>query len=210
MEILFQVGNPSPAAYIPNMELGFPVKMNFWQRAKNALMSFYNEAMHTILHVKSQEELFKKYFGENTPPLKEIIFNTSLLFVNYHHALAFPRPYLPNVIELAGIHVKAPKPLPKDLQEYMEDSKDGVILFSMGSVLKGANMPKEKIGIFLNAFSKIKQNVLWKFEDDDLPGKPENVKISKWLPQSDILGEFFSPPYKSKVIFSSGTWPRFL
>lgn len=29
--------------------------------------------------------------------------------------------------------------------------------------------------------------VLWKFEADDLPDKPENVKIAKWLPQQDIL-----------------------
>lgn len=29
--------------------------------------------------------------------------------------------------------------------------------------------------------------VLWKFEDDQMEGKPENVKINKWLPQQDIL-----------------------
>jgi glucuronosyltransferase len=29
--------------------------------------------------------------------------------------------------------------------------------------------------------------VLWKFEADDLPNKPDNVMISKWTPQSDLL-----------------------
>jgi glucuronosyltransferase len=42
---------------------------------------------------------------------------------------------------------------------------------------------------FLEAFSKIKQRVLWKWETDSLPGQPSNVKMGKWLPQSDILGE---------------------
>ena len=42
---------------------------------------------------------------------------------------------------------------------------------------------------FLESFSKLKQRVLWKWETDSLPGQPSNVKLGKWLPQSDILGE---------------------
>jgi glucuronosyltransferase len=42
---------------------------------------------------------------------------------------------------------------------------------------------------FLEAFSKLKQRVLWKWETESLPGQPSNVKLGKWLPQSDILGE---------------------
>jgi glucuronosyltransferase len=42
---------------------------------------------------------------------------------------------------------------------------------------------------FLTAFSKLKQKVLWKWESDSLPGQPNNVKLGKWLPQSDILGK---------------------
>lgn len=29
--------------------------------------------------------------------------------------------------------------------------------------------------------------MLWKWEDD-LPDKPSNIRIEKWLPQNDILG----------------------
>ena len=49
------------------------------------------------------------------------------------------------------------------------------------------HLPQEKIDVFLHAFSKVKQRVIWKWESDDLPGKPENVLIEKWLPQDDIL-----------------------
>jgi glucuronosyltransferase len=45
---------------------------------------------------------------------------------------------------------------------------------------------------FLEAFSKLKQRVLWKWETDSLPEQPSNVKLDKWLPQSDILGELIS------------------
>lgn len=51
-------------------------------------------------------------------------------------------------------------------------------------------MPKEKLDMFLNTFKKLKQRILWKWEDDNLPGKPNNVMTAKWLPQTDILGSY--------------------
>jgi glucuronosyltransferase len=50
-------------------------------------------------------------------------------------------------------------------------------------------MALEKRQVFLEAFSELSQMVLWKFESDILPGQPPNLKIGKWLPQSDILGQ---------------------
>ena len=78
----------------------------------------------------------------------------------------------------------------QDLQKYLDEAPDGVIYFSMGSNLKGYLMPESKRNAFLGAFSKLKQRVLWKWESDTSPGKLSNVKFDKWLPQSDILGEY--------------------
>jgi len=49
-------------------------------------------------------------------------------------------------------------------------------------------MPEEKRRVFIEAFSELPQKILWKWESDILPGQPSNVKIAKWLPQQDILG----------------------
>jgi hypothetical protein len=61
----------------------------------------------------------------------------------------------------------------------------------MGSNLQSSQMPESKRNAFLKVFSKLKQQVLWKWETDTLPGQPRNVKLGKWLPQSDILGKFW-------------------
>lgn len=58
----------------------------------------------------------------------------------------------------------------------------------MGSLLRGETFPVEKRQMFFNVFSKIPQKVLWKWEGDELPGKPSNVMTRKWMPQRDILG----------------------
>lgn len=49
--------------------------------------------------------------------------------------------------------------------------------------------PPESIKIFTNVFSKLPYDIVWKWDNDELPGRPKNVEISKWLPQSDLLSK---------------------
>lgn len=58
----------------------------------------------------------------------------------------------------------------------------------MGSALQGSEMPENYRKMFLNVFSKLKQRVIWKWETEKMDGLPSNVKLSKWLPQQDVLG----------------------
>ena len=67
------------------------------------------------------------------------------------------------------------------------DSEHGVIFVSFGSMLKGSLMSEKMRQIFTHAFGKLKQRVLWKWESEDMEGKPDNVMLSKWLPQQDLL-----------------------
>jgi len=49
-------------------------------------------------------------------------------------------------------------------------------------------MPEETRQVFLKVFSRLKQRVLWKWESEMNDTIPENVKLSKWVPQQDVLG----------------------
>jgi glucuronosyltransferase len=71
------------------------------------------------------------------------------------------------------------------LQKFIEGAKEGVIYFSMGSLVRSETFPEEKLRAFLDAFSELPQRILWK--TDNIPGLPKNVMTSKWLPQFDIL-----------------------
>lgn len=53
----------------------------------------------------------KNFFGPDLPTVEEMTYNTSLLFVNSHFSINYARPLVPNVIEVAGIHIQEPKPL---------------------------------------------------------------------------------------------------
>jgi glucuronosyltransferase len=71
----------------------------------------------------------------------------------------------------------------------LDDASDGVIYFSMGSNLKSSDLPDYKRDALLQAFSELKQQVLWKWETDSLPRQPKNVRVGRWFPQADILGK---------------------
>jgi len=42
--------------------------------------------------------------------------------------------------------------------------------------------------VLLKVFSSLKQRVLFKWETEEMADKPDNVMLSKWLPQQDVLG----------------------
>lgn len=50
-------------------------------------------------------------------------------------------------------------------------------------------MPTEKRQAFINAFKRLPQRVIWKWENDTMEGKTDNIFIGKWMPQFDILSK---------------------
>nr|CAD7573031.1 unnamed protein product [Timema californicum] len=185
------VGNPYPYSYVPNALTKLTTHMSFLERLQNTLLNTYVKLGHYLYYLPKQNQLLVKYFKdtkENLPYVDDLVKRTSLVFLNNHFSYNFPRPYVPNIVEVGGLHVKPAKKLPQDLQKFMDDAKEGVVYFSLGSNLQSSALPEYRKEAFLKAFSKLKQKVLWKFEADNLPGQPANVKIQKWLPQSDILG----------------------
>ena len=50
-------------------------------------------------------------------------------------------------------------------------------------------MTEENRKLLLDVLGRFKQyDVIWKWETEEMPDKPDNVMLSKWLPQQEILG----------------------
>ncbi|KAK8748646.1 hypothetical protein OTU49_015917, partial [Cherax quadricarinatus] len=43
--------------------------------------------------------------------------------------------------------------------------------------------------VLLKVFASLKQRILWKWDQDTMDDLPPNVRLAKWLPQQDILGD---------------------
>lgn len=113
--------------------------------------------------------------------------NVSLVLVNHHFSTSSIRPFVANMIEVGGIHVEPVKPLPEDIQQFLDSATNGAILFSMGSIIQGVQWETKKREAFVNAFAKLNIKVLWKYENETLPKNPGDIMISPWIPQRDVL-----------------------
>lgn len=71
----------------------------------------------------------------------------------------------------------------------MDGAEHGVIIFTFGSTVTAKDLSEQKRKAILEAFAELPQRVLWKWESDELPGKPPNMMVRKWLPQFDILSK---------------------
>lgn len=111
----------------------------------------------------------------------------SLILLNSYVPLLTVRPTLMNMVAVGGVHIKAPQVLPSNMQTFLDEAKDGVIYFSLGTNLRSADIHPDKMRTILTVFSQMKQRVLWKFENEDIKDLPENIMVKSWMPQNDIL-----------------------
>ncbi|ENN70578.1 UDP-glycosyltransferase UGT5 [Dendroctonus ponderosae] len=180
------IGNPQPMAYVAHMQMRrFSSRISLLDRMTNLFQHVLSYTLSELLFVPKNERIMQEMYP-GAPSISELNNNVALVLLNSHASLYEPQHLVPNMIEIGGYFIDPPKPLPEDLQEYMDNATDGVIYFSMGSNLKSKDLPEERKRMFLNIFGRLKQRVIWKFEED-LPGKPSNVLIKKWCPQQDIL-----------------------
>ncbi|XP_055384246.1 UDP-glycosyltransferase UGT5-like [Condylostylus longicornis] len=183
------VGSPAPLSYVPNPFIPLTDRMSLLERLGNIGVSVAERLYNDFVYLPKQKELYEKMIpGDNKPCFYELRKNISMVLLNSHFSVGHPKPYVTNMVEVGGMHInRKTKPLPADIKKFLDEAKDGAIYFSMGSNLKSKLLPVEKREAILKTFAGLKQRVLWKFEDKELPGKPNNVLISDWFPQDDIL-----------------------
>ncbi|KAG5887594.1 hypothetical protein JTB14_025753 [Gonioctena quinquepunctata] len=179
-------GSPDNPAFIPNHFLGNSDRMTFLGRLENTVIYLWNRLTYKYQMLVPGNEYSKKYLGLDVLDETDIMKNISILLMNAHFSLNLPKPLVPNIIEVGGLHLGEPKRLPEDLERFINESTDGVVYMSLGSTLKSHTLHKELKEAFLKAFSRLKQRVILKWETD-IEEKPKNVMIMRWAPQFDIL-----------------------
>lgn len=75
----------------------------------------------------------------------------------------------------------------KDILEFMDNSPNGVIFFTLGSIVPISSLPENTKKIILEVLGKVPQRVLLKYEEEITYDLPKNVMTRKWFPQRDIL-----------------------
>lgn len=145
------MGVMGPHAIVSHGLLPYNDKMSWYERIFSVCYTLFEDYKKDE-HLNMQNIIARKYFRGlgKLPRIEDILENNVSLVLTYaHRAIFSPRPALPNQINIGGAHLRKPKKLPADIQTFLDGAVDGAIYFSLGTVLKTAEMPLDQLNIFL-------------------------------------------------------------
>ncbi|CAH1389494.1 unnamed protein product [Nezara viridula] len=183
-------GLPDNPAYQVDFKSGLSSNMNFLQKLYNVYVTTSTVLSSYFYLYYNQKPIMDRYFNytgwESRPSIDVLARNRSLILTNFDQVFADTYPMAPHRKDIGGINIKTPKPLPEDMDKFMNDSEHGVIYMSLGSHISPANF-KDEMRAFFDVFRDLPQRVMLKYDSEEDSQIPPNVKVSKWFPQQDIL-----------------------
>ncbi|XP_062476625.1 UDP-glucuronosyltransferase 2A2-like isoform X3 [Pezoporus occidentalis] len=206
--IRFSMGNtverlcgtlPAPPSYVPATLSGLADRMSFLERLKNIFSYTAQDFVYHFLLWGSWDQYYTDVLGRPTT-LCETMGKAEIWLIRTYWDFEFPRPFLPNFEFVGGLHCQPAKPLPKEMEEFVQSSgKHGIVVFSLGSMVY--NLTAEKSNIIARALSQLPQKVLWRYKGKKPETLGSNTRIYDWIPQNDLLGH----PLTKAFITHGGT-----
>ncbi|XP_054869634.1 UDP-glucuronosyltransferase 2A2-like [Amphiprion ocellaris] len=177
---------PSPLSYVPLPPSELTDQMTFLERVKN--MAFYTMRMHLYKQIVGPHysALTNRYFGSDVGYFS-LFQAADLWLMRVDFVFEFPRPTMPNVVYMGGFQCKPAKPLPQNLEEFVQSSGEhGVIIMSLGTLI--AELPHDLADEIAAAFAKLPQKVIWRYKGSRPSTLGHNTLLVDWMPQNDLLG----------------------
>uniref|UniRef100_A0A3B5LXQ2 UDP glucuronosyltransferase 5 family, polypeptide D1 n=1 Tax=Xiphophorus couchianus TaxID=32473 RepID=A0A3B5LXQ2_9TELE len=114
-----QAITPSPLSYIPVPGSEVTDKMTFMQRVKNFLYYIFTCFQIWYVVEPSYKPFVHRHFGSDIYYM-ELFQSADIWLMRNDFTFEFPRPTMPNIIYMSGFQCKPSKPLPKQLEEFVQ------------------------------------------------------------------------------------------
>ncbi|XP_078532392.1 UDP-glucuronosyltransferase 2A2-like isoform X3 [Lissotriton helveticus] len=171
--------------------------MFFKERLKNVLFYLLQDAVFNHFMWRELSQMYSDALGKPTT-FCETMGKAEIWLIRTYWDFEYPRPLLPNFEFVGGLHCQPAKPLPEEMENFVQSSGDhGIVVFSLGSMVK--NLTDEKSNMIAAALSQLPQKVLWRYSGKKPHTLGTNTKLYDWMPQNDLLGH-----PKTKAFISHG------
>ncbi|XP_015264253.1 PREDICTED: UDP-glucuronosyltransferase 2A2-like [Gekko japonicus] len=177
---------PAPPSYVPASTSELTDRMSYTERMKNLLFySLHDFIFHQFI-LRDWNQYYSDVLGRPTT-LCETMGKAEMWLIRTYWDFEFPRPFLPNFEFVGGLHCQPAKPLPEEMEEFVQSSGDhGIVVFSLGSMVQ--NLTDEKSNMVALALSQIPQKVVWRYKGKRPDTLGSNTRLYDWIPQNDLLG----------------------
>ncbi|XP_041965534.1 UDP-glucuronosyltransferase 2A1-like isoform X3 [Alosa sapidissima] len=188
---------PSPLSYVPFPGAELTDKMTFSKRVSNIIAFTISQSMYKKMTDAHYTALCKRFFGPDVDYFS-LFQDADIWLMRNDFTFEFPRPTMPNVVYMGGFQCKPARPLPVDLEEFVQSSGEhGVIIMSLGTLF--AELPSVITEEIAAAFAQLPQKVIWRYTGAKPSTLGNNTLLVDWMPQNDLLGHA-----KTKVFVAHG------
>ncbi|XP_028362296.1 UDP-glucuronosyltransferase 2B31-like isoform X2 [Phyllostomus discolor] len=179
-------GLPFPPSYVPIALSELSDQMTFMERVKNMIYVLYFDFWFQTYNQKKWDQFYSDVLGRPTT-LSELMGKAEMWLIRTYWDFEFPRPLLPHFEFVGGLHCKPAKPLPKEMEQFVQSSgENGIVVFSLGSMV--TNLTEENANMIASVLAQIPQKVIWRYEGKKPDTLGPNTRLYKWIPQNDLLG----------------------
>ncbi|CAJ0603300.1 unnamed protein product [Cylicocyclus nassatus] len=187
----YAIGSPVIPSLMP-ASLGITDdSLSFTTRAINLFFTYLSYYFQSSL-ASAAENAMKKQLGSSATPIWDQVGHMTWILTNSEPLLEFDKPTLNKVIHIGGIGVHEPKPLDKEWDKILNLRKS-TVLISFGSVAPSVSMPLVVKKAFIEVIKSFPDvTFIWKYEQPDeapFAKDVENLILSSWTPQSDLLAD---------------------
>lgn len=177
---------PSPLSYVPIAGSELTDRMTFPQRIKNLMYYFFTILQIWYVTDSTYRPFVHHYFGPDVHYM-ELIQAADIWLMRNDFTFEFPRPTMPNVVYMSGFQCKPSKPLPQDLEDFVQSSGEhGTIVMTLGTLVE--KLPEDVSEDIAAAFAELPQKVIWRHKGQRPSTLGNNTLLLDWLPQNDLLG----------------------
>uniref|UniRef100_A0A8C5E9L5 UDP-glucuronosyltransferase n=1 Tax=Gouania willdenowi TaxID=441366 RepID=A0A8C5E9L5_GOUWI len=177
---------PSPLSYVPIPTGELTDKMTFIQRVKNILIYLFSRLQIWYVTDPNYKPFVRHYFGSDVHYM-ELFQAADIWLMRTDFTFEFPRPTMPNVVYMSGFQCKPSKPLPEELEAFVQSSGEhGLVVMTLGTLVD--KLPEDIAEDIATAFAQIPQKVIWRHKGKKPSTVGNNTLILDWLPQNDLLG----------------------
>lgn len=106
------VGAPTHPLLYPTLIHQRLYNLSNYEKLQHLYNQYKTERLFSLIEEKD-DKLLKNMFGEDIPPIRTLLNNVDMLFLNIHPIWSDNQPVPPNVVYIGGIHASPPKELPK-------------------------------------------------------------------------------------------------
>ncbi|XP_061400905.1 UDP-glucosyltransferase 2-like [Musca vetustissima] len=194
------MGNSSPLSYVSSLTMTHrqDENMNFWKRFLNTMEFILGSVYVHYEYMPANRRFYERQFPNATKTIEDIQKKYAMIFLNDHPVITSPRPYVPNMIEVAGLHIpEIPEPLADHVYGILNNTH-AFIYIAIGNLFPQNIMP----GI-LNQLEQLPYPIIWNANNSPSSALriPANVKFYTNLSHYALLAH-----PNCKLLISSGNF----